>query len=60
MPTNVYRVQGPDGTIPYQQFLIPERTKHLNNIASSLNKNVRHDGRDLSAHRKLCKFLFIL
>ncbi|XP_050544792.1 exosome complex component MTR3 [Daktulosphaira vitifoliae] len=54
MPTNVYRVQGPDGTIPYQQFLIPKRAKHLNDIVSSLKKNIRHDGRDFLAHRKLC------
>lgn len=54
MPTNVYRVQGPEGTIPYQQYLINNNNK-LEEIATSLMKEVRCDGRDISAHRNLCK-----
>lgn len=57
MPTNLYRTQGPDGTIPYQQYLIDKNNIRLNEIATALMKDVRCDGRDISAHRNICKVL---
>lgn len=57
MPTNVYRIQCPDGTIPYQQYLINKNNNTLNNISKVLLKGVRCDGRDFLTHRKLCKNL---
>lgn len=54
MPTNVYRIQGPDGTIPYQQYLINKSNDALVDIATGLLKDVRCDGRDISTHRNLC------
>jgi hypothetical protein len=55
MPTNIYRIHGPDGTIPYQQYLIDKSNNKLVEIATALMKDVRYDGRDISAHRNLCK-----
>jgi len=55
MPTNVYRIQGPDGTIPYQQYLLNKNNDALEDIATGLMKDVRCDGRDISTHRNLCK-----
>lgn len=55
MPTNVYRVQGPDGTVPYQQHLIDKTNNRLNKIGAALLKDVRCDGRDVTTHRNLCK-----
>ncbi|XP_050420970.1 exosome complex component MTR3 [Adelges cooleyi] len=54
MPTNLYRVQGPEGAIPFHQFLLTEKYDKLKTIASSLHKNVRNDNRDFSEQRKLC------
>ncbi|VVC45804.1 Exoribonuclease, phosphorolytic domain 1,Exoribonuclease, phosphorolytic domain 2,Ribosomal [Cinara cedri] len=54
MPTNVYRIQGPEGTIPYQQYLINKKNTKLNDISKALIKNVRYDGRDFLTHRQLC------
>jgi len=54
MPTNVYRIQGPEGTIPYQQYLIEKNNNRLQEIATALMKDVRFDGRDISSHRNLC------
>jgi len=55
MPTNLYRFQGPEGTIPYQHYLIDKNSNKLEGIATGLMKDVRYDGRDMSAHRNLCK-----
>lgn len=60
MPTNVYRIQCPDGTIPYQQYLIDKSNNKLDNISKALMKNVRCDGRDFLTHRKLCKDLNLI
>jgi len=57
MPTNVYRIQGPEGTIPYQQYLIEKNNNRLQEIATALMKDVRFDGRDISSHRNLCWFI---
>jgi exosome complex RNA-binding protein Rrp42 (RNase PH superfamily) len=54
MPTNLYRFQGPEGTIPYQHYLIDKNNTKLTKIATALMKNERCDGRDISAHRNLC------
>lgn len=54
MPTNLYRIVGPEGTIPYQHYLIDKNNTKLNKIATALMKNERCDGRDISAHRNLC------
>lgn len=55
MPTNVYRVQGPEGAIPYQQYLIDKTNNKLNEIGAALLKDIRCDGRDFATHRNLCK-----
>jgi len=55
MPTNVYRIQGPESTIPYQQYLIDKNNIKLEEIETALMKNVRCDGRNISTHRNLCK-----
>lgn len=55
MPTNLYRIQGPEGTIPYQQYLTGKNNDRLNQIATALMKDVRCDGRDVQTHRNLCK-----
>lgn len=60
MPTNVYRVQGPEGTIPYQQYLIEKNNDKLKEISTALTKDVRCDGRDILTHRNLCKILNII
>lgn len=57
MPTNLYRIQGPEGTIPYQQFLIDKNNIKLDDISKALTKDVRCDGRGFLTHRKLCKDL---
>lgn len=57
MPTNVYRIQGPEGSVPYQQFLIPKNNDRLDEIANALMKGKRCDNRDISTHRSLCKIL---
>lgn len=60
MPTNLYRVQGPEATVPYQQYLIGKNHERLGEIGTSLMKDVRCDGRDLNTHRNLCTVLTII
>lgn len=60
MPTNVYRIQGPDGTVPYQQYLIEKNNDRLTEISTALMKDVRSDGRSISTHRNLCKVFIVL
>lgn len=60
MPTNLYRVQGPEGTVPYQQYLIGKNHERLSEIGTSLMKDVRCDGRDVKTRRNLCTVLTIL
>lgn len=57
MTTNLYRIQGPEGTVPYQQYLIDKYNIRLNEIATALMKDVRCDGRIITDHRNLCKSL---
>lgn len=59
MPTNVYRIQGPDGAVPYQQYLIEKDSNKLSEISTALMKDVRCDGRGISTHRNLCKILIV-
>lgn len=57
MPTNLYRIQGPEGTVPYQQYLVDKNNKKLEKIATKLMNNERDDGRNNSTHRTLCKII---
>lgn len=56
MPTNLYRIQGPEGSVPYQQYLIDKNNNKIEEISAALMKNVRCDNRDFSTHRNLCGF----